>query len=91
MAAEQEEELDEQDQNDDHFQEKGAALIELLDHTVIEFLGGAELMGDEILVIWNAGFAGSELVKASGVHVAQELDGVVSVLGEPPRRWPRES
>jgi hypothetical protein len=82
MAAEEVEELDEEDQDDGDFKEKGAALVELLDHVVVELLGGTELLGDEIFIVRDADLGGGQLVEARRIHVAQELDGVVGMLGE---------
>lgn len=57
-------------------------MVELLAPAVVELFGGTELLGAEILVVRNADFGGGELVEAGGNHVAEELDGVVGMLGE---------
>src|SRR5215469_3131999 len=79
------EEVDQLDhQNDDHhqFQHEGAALVELIDHEAVELLGRMHLLRDQVFVVGHANLRSRQLVEAGGKHVAQELDGVVGVLGE---------
>ena len=82
LAAEEIDEL--YDQDDDHGQLKkeGAALVELVDHEAVELFGGADLLGYQVLVVGHADLGGGELVKTRREHVAEKLDGVVGVFGE---------
>ncbi len=77
FPAEDVNQLDDQDYNDHQFENKGAGLVELVDHEVIELLGSLQFLLHQIFVIGHADSGGRQLVQTSGEHVAEELDGVV--------------
>lgn len=82
FAAEEVDELDDEDDDHGELEEEGAALVELIDHEAVEIFGGIDFLLDEVLVIGNAYLGGSEAIETRCEHVAEELDGVVGVLGE---------
>src|SRR5579863_9540689 len=82
LAAEEVDELDDQDYYDHQLQDEGAGLVELLDHEAVEIFGGLQLFFDQVFVVGHSDFRGGEFVEAGGKHVAEELDGVVGALGE---------
>ena len=57
-------------------------MVEFVDHEAVELFGGLQFLLDEVFVVGHANFGGGEFVEAGGKHVAEELDGVVSALGE---------
>src|SRR5580658_8997342 len=81
-AAEEKDEFDHEDDDYRSLEEKGATLIELIDHVVIQLLGGLQLLRDEVLVIGHTDSGCGQAVETGGKHIAEELDGVVGTLGE---------
>jgi hypothetical protein len=61
-AAEEVDELDHQDDDHGDLEEEGAALVELVHHEAVELLGGADLAGDQLLVVGHAHLQGCQLV-----------------------------
>src|ERR1700758_1458331 len=82
LSPKEEDQLNDEDDDDGEFEEEGAALVELIDHELVEIFRGVNFLLDEILVIGDADFGGRKLVEARCEHVTQELDGVVGMLGE---------
>src|SRR5580692_2761903 len=82
FSAKEVDQFDNQNDYDHEFQHEGTALVKLVHHEAIEFLGSLHLLGDQVFVIRNANFGGREFVQTSGKHVAEKLDRVVGVLGE---------
>src|SRR6478672_2250731 len=82
LAAEQEDQFD--DQNDHHhkFEHEGSALVELVHHEAVKVFGRVQFLVDQILVVRHADLGGRQLVQAGGKHVAEKLDGVVRALGQ---------
>jgi hypothetical protein len=82
VAFEEVDQLDDQDYYHHQFEDEGSGLVELLDHEAVEVFGGVEFFFDQVFVVGDSDFLGTEFVEAGGEHVAQELDGVVGTLGE---------
>src|ERR1700733_8124164 len=82
FAAKQKDELDDQDYDHRRLQQKGAALVELVHHEAVKIAGRVQLLSHKILVIRHAHLGGGEPVESCGEHIAEELDGIVGVLGE---------
>ena len=56
LAAEQHDQLDDQDDHHHQCQHECAALIELVDHEAIELLGRVQLLLDQVFVVGHADF-----------------------------------
>src|SRR4029077_402644 len=56
LASEQHHQLNHQNHHHHQLQHERPALIELVDHEVIELLGGFQFLLDEVFVVWNADF-----------------------------------
>ena len=82
MALEEVDQLDDQDYYHHELEDKGSGLVELLDHEAVEIFGGVEFFLDQVFVVGDSDFLGAEFVETRGEHIAEELDGVVGVLGE---------
>src|SRR5437588_8725822 len=76
LAAEEIDQLD--DENDHHHQleHKGAALVKLVDHETVEIFSGVKLFLHQILVVGHAYFLRRQFVQAGREHVAEKLDGI---------------
>src|SRR6185369_10519863 len=81
-ASKEIEEFDEENQDDCRFKEERAALVELLNHVVVQVFGSFQLLRNQIFVIGNADLRRRQLIEPRGKHVTQELDGVIGVLGK---------
>src|SRR5271157_1532383 len=82
FAAEEVDQLDYQDDYHHQFQDKGAALVELLHHEAVEIFGGLQFFFDQVFVVGHSDLGRAQLVQARREHVAEEFDGVVGALGQ---------
>src|ERR1700726_1902029 len=82
LAAEQEDQLDDQNDHYHEFENEGAALVELVHHEAVEVLGGLQFLVDQVFVVGNADLRSCKLIQAGGKHVAEKIDGVVGGPGE---------
>src|SRR6202163_152408 len=82
LAAEQEDQLDDQNDHYHEFEHEGAALVELVHHEAVEVLSGLQFLVDQVFVVGNADLRSCKLIQAGGKHVAEKLDGVVGALGQ---------
>src|SRR5579863_37146 len=82
LAAEEVDQLDDQDHDHHQFEDEGAALVELLHHEAVKIFGGLQLFLDQVFVVGHTDFLRRQFIEAGGKHVAEELDGVVGALGE---------
>src|SRR5262245_21188814 len=72
------------DQNDDNhgFEDKGARLVEFVDHEFVELAGGAQLLFHQVAVVVDSDASCRQAISPRVEHVAEELDRVVDALGE---------
>src|SRR6266567_213905 len=82
LPPERQEQLDQQDQHNGHFQQKPTALVELLNHVLVERVGGPKLLRDEVLVVRHSHLRCGKAIQSRGKHIAQKFDGVVGVFGQ---------
>src|SRR5579859_948980 len=82
FAPEEVHQLDDQNEHHQQLQHERPALVELLDHELVEVFGGLQFFFDQVFVVGHADLGRAQLVKPRRKHVAEELDGVVGALGE---------
>src|SRR5580658_2754632 len=56
FAAEEVDELDDQDDDHHQFQYEGTALVEFVDHEAVELFGGLQLLLDQVFVVGHSDF-----------------------------------
>src|ERR1700758_760020 len=65
LAAEEPDQFDNQNDHHHEFEHEGAALVELVNHEMIELLGGLQFLLHQILVVGHADLRCGQLVQAS--------------------------
>src|ERR1700693_1995454 len=81
LAAEEEDQFDDQDDYYHELEHEGTALVELVHHEAIQVLGGVQFLVDQVFVVGHADLGGGQFVQAGGKHVAGKIDGIFSALG----------
>jgi hypothetical protein len=56
FAAEEIDQLDDEDYYDHEFKHEGAALVEFVDHEAVELFGGLQFLLDQVFVVGDADF-----------------------------------
>src|SRR5437899_10929306 len=82
VTEEKDKELNNQNDHHHQFQRKRPALVELIHHEAVKLFGGLQLLVNQVFVIRYTNLGSGQLIEARGKHVAQELNGIVGVLGK---------
>src|SRR5579864_3262902 len=80
FSSKQEKELDDKNQHDDKLQQEAAALVELLNHEVVQLVRSPQLLVHQVLIIVYADLDGHHFVESGREHVADKLQCVVGVF-----------
>src|ERR1700687_6263582 len=81
LAAEQEDQFDDQDDHHHEFEHEGTALVELVHHEAVKVLGGVQFLVDQVFVVGHANFGGGQVVQAGGEQIAGKNYGVLGPRG----------
>jgi len=70
LAPKQEDYFDNQNDHYQKLEDEGPALVELVNHEVVEVLSGVQLPLNQVLVVLDADLSGCHAVEPRGEHIA---------------------